>query len=177
VDAVMTSHIVNRKLDQQGNPGTLSADILDGILRKRLAFNGVIFTDDMQMHAITKHYGLEDAIKMAVNGGVDIMTFSNNIQGSDERTVDKVHSIIKEFVKNGVIKRERIDESFARIMKLKRRLQQQGNDNIYYQQALEKSNRELEAARAELVNQQAAFDKQLQSQTESKKKKKRKAKS
>jgi len=177
VDAVMTSHIVNRKLDQKGNPGTLSADILDGILRKRLAFNGVVFTDDMQMHAITKHYGLEDAIRLAVNGGVDIMTFSNNIQGSDERTVDKVHSIIKEFVKNGVIKRERIDESFARIMKLKRRLQQ-GDDNIYYQQALEKSNRELEAARAELVTQQANFDKQLQSQTETKtKKKKRKAKS
>ena len=100
---------------------------------------------------------------LAVNGGVDIMTFSNNIQGSDERTVDKVHSIIKEFVKKGVIKRERIDESFARIMKLKRRLEQ-ANQNIYYQQALEKSNRELEAARAELASQQAAFDKQLQSQ-------------
>ena len=53
-----------------------------------------------------------------------------------------------------------------------------GNENIYYQQALEKSNRELEAARAELVTQQANFDKQLQSQTETKtKKKKRKAKS
>ena len=177
VDAVMTSHIVNRKLDQEGNPGTLSSNILDGILRKRLKFDGVIFTDDMQMHAITKHYGLEDAIKLAVNGGVDIMTFSNNIQGSDERTVDKVHSIIKDFVKKGVIKKERIDESFARIMKLKRRLER-ANQTIYYQQALEKSNRELEAAREALVSQQAAFDKQLQSQGESKKKKKkRKAKS
>ena len=177
VDAVMTSHIVNRKLDPEGNPGTLSANILDGILRKRLKFNGVIFTDDMQMHAITKHYGLEDAIKLAVNGGVDIMTFSNNIQGSDERTVDKVHSIIKEFVKKGVIKKERIDESFARIMTLKRRLER-ANQTIYYQQALEKSNRELEAAREALASQQAAFDKQLQSQNEpKKKKKKRKAKS
>ncbi len=62
-DAIMTSHIVNRKLDKQGNPGTLSAHILDSILRKELKFNGVIFTDDMQMHAITKHYGLEEAIK------------------------------------------------------------------------------------------------------------------
>jgi beta-N-acetylhexosaminidase len=177
VDAVMTSHIVNRKLDLEGNPGTLSANILDGILRKRLKFNGVIFTDDMQMHAITKHYGLEDAIKLAVNGGVDIMTFSNNIQGSDERTVDKVHSIIKDFVKKGVIKKERIDESFTRIMKLKRRLEQ-ADQNIYYQQALEKSNRELEATRQELASQQAAFDQQLQSQSESKKKKKkRKARS
>src|SRR5687768_7194002 len=55
-DAVMTSHIVNKKLDKQGNPGTLSSDILTGILRDGLQFKGVIFTDDMQMHAITKHY-------------------------------------------------------------------------------------------------------------------------
>lgn len=145
-DAVMTSHIVNKKLDKQGNPGTLSSDILTGILRNRLQFKGVIFTDDMQMHAITKHYGLEEAIKLAINGGVDIMTFSNNIQGSDERTVDKVHSIIKNMVTQGVIKKERIDESYARIMKLKARLSQ-NNLTASYQQALEKSNRELEELR------------------------------
>jgi beta-N-acetylhexosaminidase len=146
VDAVMTSHIVNRKLDKQGNPGTLSADILDGILRKQLKFNGVIFTDDMQMHAITKHYGLEEAIKLAINGGVDIMTFSNNIQGSDERTVDKVHTIIKALVMNGQIKRERIEESYKRISKLKGQLTQ-GDLANYFQQALEKSNVELMEAK------------------------------
>jgi beta-N-acetylhexosaminidase len=145
-DAIMTSHIVNKKLDKQGNPGTLSGEILDGILRKQLKFSGVIFTDDMQMHAITKHYGLEEAIKLAINGGVDIMTFSNNIQGSDERTVDKVHSIIKQMVSHGTISRERIDESYNRIMKLKKRLLQ-GDLNVYYQQALEKTNRELEEAK------------------------------
>lgn len=142
-DAVMTSHIVNKKLDKQGNPGTLSADILTGILRNQLKFNGVIFTDDMQMHAITKNYGLEEAIKLAVNGGVDIMTFSNNIQGSDERTVDKVHSLIKGMVEKGIIKKERIDESFARIMKMKKQLAE-NNRTVFYQQALEKSNREIE---------------------------------
>ena len=144
-DAIMTSHIVNRKLDKQGNPGTLSKDILDGILRKQLNFKGVIFTDDMQMHAITKHYGLEEAIKLAISGGVDIMTFSNNIQGSDQRTVDKVHSIVKNMVKAGVISEARIDESYDRIMKLKQRLAED-NLTIYYQQALEKSNRALEEA-------------------------------
>jgi beta-N-acetylhexosaminidase len=154
-DAVMTSHIVNKKLDKQGNPGTLSTDILTGILRNRLQFKGVIFTDDMQMHAITKHYGLEEAIKLAINGGVDIMTFSNNIQGSDERTVNKVHAIIKDMVSQGAIKKERIDESFARIMKLKARLTQ--NDlTAFYQQAWEKSNRELEEMKKTVQVQQIA---------------------
>jgi beta-N-acetylhexosaminidase len=180
VDAIMTSHIVNRKLDKDGNPGTLSTDILDGILRKRLKYQGVIFTDDMQMHAITKHYGLEDAIKLAINGGVDIMTFSNNIQGSDERTVDKVHAIIKDFVGRGIVKKERIDESYARIMKLKSRLSKPDQD-IYYQQELQKLTQELEVARQEVSSKQAELDKQMEAQqmqvqTEPSKKKKKKRK-
>jgi beta-N-acetylhexosaminidase len=122
VDGVMTSHIVNKNLEPDGHPGTLSDDVITGLLRKRLNFNGVIFTDDMQMHAITKHYGLEEAIKLAVTAGVDIMTFSNNISGSDQRTVDKVHSIIKTMVENGTINEARIDESFRRIIKLKSQL-------------------------------------------------------
>jgi beta-N-acetylhexosaminidase len=121
-DAVMTSHIVNRNLDKQGLPGTLSFDILDGILRQRLNFSGLVFSDDMQMHAIAKHYGLDEAIRLAINAGVDIMTFSNNITGSDERTVDRVHAIIRAMVEKGEIKKERIDQSFRRIMKVKSQL-------------------------------------------------------
>jgi beta-N-acetylhexosaminidase len=121
-DAVMTSHIVNKSLDKNGNPGTLSYDILTGILRNRLNFNGVVFSDDMQMHAIAKHYGLEEAIRLAIVAGVDIMTFSNNIAGSDERTVDKVHGIVKKLVEDGKIPRSRIDESFRRIMNTKTHL-------------------------------------------------------
>ena len=130
VDAVMTSHIVNKTLDKKGLPGTLSVDILDGILRKKLGFNGVVFSDDMQMHAITKNYGLEEAIKLAINAGVDIMCFSNNISGSEERTVTKVHEIIRKFVERGEIKMERIDESFKRILNLKYRLNHNA-DEIY----------------------------------------------
>jgi beta-N-acetylhexosaminidase len=126
-DAVMTSHIVNKNLDAKGLPGTLSKEILDGILRKRLGFNGVVFSDDMQMHAISKNFGLEESIKLAINAGVDIMCFSNNIAGSEERTVDKVHSIIRKFVASGEIKPERIDESFQRILQLKART---GNKDV-----------------------------------------------
>lgn len=119
-DAIMSAHIVNRKLDPDGLPGTLSKAIVDGILRKKLAFNGVVFSDDMQMHAITRHYGLEQAIALAINAGIDVMTFSNNIDQSEERTVDKVHRVIKELVRSGKIPAERIQESYRRIMALKR---------------------------------------------------------
>lgn len=164
VDAIMTSHIVNRKLDKNGHPGTLSADILTGILRQRLHYNGVVFTDDMQMHAITKHYGLEESIRLALLAGVDIMTFSNNIQGSDVRTVDKVHSIVKDLVRKGVITEARIDESFKRIMSLKARLTQ--NDlSSYYQQELQKTNRELTELKSQLSNPPAQVEQQKDTTT------------
>jgi len=122
VDGVMTSHIVNKNLDHTSLPGTLSKPMLDSLLRKKLGFQGVIFSDDMQMKAIASNYGLEEAIKLAVNAGVDIMCFSNNIMGVENRTVDKVHDVIRNFVATGEIKKERIDESFKRIMKLKKRI-------------------------------------------------------
>lgn len=151
-DAIMTSHIVNFNLDKNGYPGTLSKEILDGILRKRLGFNGVVFSDDMQMHAITKHYGLEEAIKLAINAGVDIMCFSNNIQGSEDRSADRIHQIIQKFLKSGEIKMERIDESYKRIMSLKYRL----NHPAYeaYQQKL--MDAQARALRAEQEAQKAA---------------------
>lgn len=167
VDAVMTSHIVNKNLDAKGYPGTLSQDILDGILRKRLGFNGVVFSDDMQMHAISKNFGLEESIRLAINAGVDVMCFSNNIAGSDERTVDKVHAIIKKLVQSGQVSPARIDESFQRILQLKARM----------------GNRDVAAYKAEIAKLQNAIKLQAEvvetpvEQTQPKPEKKSKKKS
>jgi beta-N-acetylhexosaminidase len=158
VDGVMTSHIVHRTLEPDGHPGTLSDDILTGILRNRLHFDGVVFSDDMQMHAITKHYSLEEAIKMAINAGVDVMTFSNNIAGSDERTSDKVHSIIRKMVENGTIKPERIDESFKRIMRMKSKLVAKDPATAYNKQILAMQ-KELDAANQTLTEYKDVIEK------------------
>jgi beta-N-acetylhexosaminidase len=116
---VMSAHIVNENLDPQGLPGTLSKKVLQGILRESLGFEGVVFSDDMQMHAITEHYGLEKAIELGINAGLDVIIFSNNIQNSEDRTVKVVHDLIKKMVTNGTIQQARIDESYNRIMTLK----------------------------------------------------------
>lgn len=183
VDAVMTAHIVNKKLDKAGNPGTLSKKVIDSLLRKQFHFNGVVFSDDMQMHAITKHYGLEEAIKLAINAGVDILTFSNNISGSQERTVDKVHQIIKKFVTEGTISQERIDQSFARIMNLKQQLN--GGRTEYYRQALAEKQLEINKLHdestatlkhAQLVLEKAIAESEKARQEAEKKEKKKKRK-
>jgi beta-N-acetylhexosaminidase len=122
VDGIMSAHIVNARLDPDSLPGTLSVKMIDNLLRKGLGYSGVVFSDDMQMQAITNEFGLEEAIRMAITAGVDILCFSNNIQGSQERTVAKVHGIIRTFVNEGVISADRIDQSYRRIMQLKTRL-------------------------------------------------------
>lgn len=120
VDGVMSSHVVNKNLDANALPGTLSKPVIDGILRKKFHFNGVVFSDDMQMKAIISNYGFEEAIKMAINAGIDIVCVSNNVAVADRHPVSEVHAIIKKFVATGEISKARIDESYNRIIKLKK---------------------------------------------------------
>ena len=85
------------------------------------------------------------------------MCFSNNIQGSEARTVDKVHAIIKQMVLNGQISQQRINESFVRIKKLKSSLNSlQANADkaeiARLQNELVKSNAALKAANEKNAN-------------------------
>lgn len=118
-DAVMTAHIVNCHLDTACLPATLSKAIVNDILRDLLQFDGVVFSDDMQMNAISKNYGLENAIKLSINAGVDILLFGNNVHLEDRISPTQIHAIIKNLIRSGEIKESRIEESFRRIMALK----------------------------------------------------------
>jgi len=119
VKGVMTSHVVNRSLDPEKLPGTLSKKIIQGLLRTHLGYDGVVFTDDMQMKAIADNYGLEKAIILCVNAGVDMLVFANNVPDYDLVTVDQVFDIIKKAIASGEIDQKRIRESYARVMQLK----------------------------------------------------------
>ncbi len=120
VDAIMTAHIINNKLDNKKIPSTLSYKIVTELLREKLKFNGVVISDDMQMGAIAKQFGFEESIKMAINAGIDILIFSNNIPGASKYSTSNVHATIKKLVLKGEIKEERINESFYRIMAMKK---------------------------------------------------------
>lgn len=121
VDMIMTAHIFNGKLDSV-YPATLSSNIMTNLLRKEMGYDGVIISDDMQMKAITEHYGLEIAVERCLQAGVDIIMFSNNSAHDPDITL-KVNSIIKKFIYEGKITRERLLESYNRIKKLKSKLE------------------------------------------------------
>lgn len=121
LDLVMTGHIFNRDLDPDW-PATLSRKIIGGTLRGELGFDGVVISDDMMMRAITDHYGLETAIKQAVNAGVDILMFANNTYTYDPDIARKAFTTLKNLVVNGDIPRARINEAYDRILALKKHL-------------------------------------------------------
>ncbi|MES2774731.1 MAG: glycoside hydrolase family 3 N-terminal domain-containing protein [Bacteroidota bacterium] len=127
LDAVMTAHIINRQLDAEGLPATLSHNIITGLLRDSLHFAGVVISDDMQMHAISKYFGLKQSIRLAIEAGNDILMFSNHIAGAQMTGPTAIFNIIKTMVLNEEISRERIDQSFERIMLLKQRIALQTN--------------------------------------------------
>jgi beta-N-acetylhexosaminidase len=120
-DVIMSAHIFNATLDPQ-YPATLSTNIITGILREKLGYNGVVISDDMQMGAITSQYNLETAVRLAITAGIDIIAFSNTIPFSRAANAKRLHETITGLVETGVISPERIDQSYQRIMGLKRRL-------------------------------------------------------
>ncbi len=119
-EAIMTAHIINCHLDSTCVPGTLSKAIVTGILRNFMEYKGVVFSDDMQMYAISKNFGFETGIKMAINAGVDVLMFANNVNMKDRVNATQVHAIIKKLVKEGQVPREKINESYKRIIEFKK---------------------------------------------------------
>ncbi len=117
VDVIMTAHIFHAVLDSV-YPATLSSKIIGGLLRKDLKFDGVVISDDMQMKAISTHYGLEVAIQKALLAGVDILLFGNNLY-YDPDISQKAIAIIKKLLAQRKISAERIRISYQRIMALK----------------------------------------------------------
>ena len=117
VEMIMTAHIFNAHLDSDF-PATLSQNVLTEKLRKDWGYEGIIISDDMQMKAITEYYGLEEALVLAINAGVDVLIFANNSVYEPDIT-ERAISIIVENVKNGTIPQERIVESYERIMRVK----------------------------------------------------------
>ena len=120
VDMVMTAHVFNRHYDV-AYPFTLSENVITGILRNEMGFNGVVISDDIQMKAITSNYSFKESVIKAVKAGVDIILIGNNIEYDQFAHINAINSIY-ESVKLGIITDKRIKASFDRIMELKKRI-------------------------------------------------------
>lgn len=73
-EMVMTAHIIVECIDPK-LPATLNPKILKDLLRDQLRYTGIIYTDDMEMKAITDHFGEVDAALLALEAGADILLY------------------------------------------------------------------------------------------------------
>jgi beta-N-acetylhexosaminidase len=117
-DAIMTGHLFNGTIDSV-YPATLSYATITGILRDQLGFGGVVMSDAMGMAAITSHYGLDEAMVLAVNAGVDILLYTTNLDSAGHSLAGRIVDVLERHVQEGTIPVARIDASYARIMALK----------------------------------------------------------
>jgi beta-N-acetylhexosaminidase len=115
VASIMTAHVVYPALDAQ-RPATLSPAILTGLLREQWGFDGVVVTDDLEMHAISDHHGMGDAAVQAFLAGADILLVCKD-RGRAAAAMDAVHKAVE----NGTIAPDRLEASLRRIAQLKRK--------------------------------------------------------
>jgi beta-N-acetylhexosaminidase len=118
-DVIMSAHVFNARLDPD-RPATLSRAVITGLLREKLGFTGVITSDDMEMKAISSHYGLENSVPLAIEAGIDVLCFGNNLSYNPDIALRAI-DILERAVTAGRIPESRIDESCTRVLALKHR--------------------------------------------------------
>jgi len=113
IESLMTAHVIYRALDPK-LPATLSHYTITGLLREKLNYHGVVFGDDMEMKAISDHYGEEEAVALCVRAGIDVMLFCHELP----RAIRAFDFLCSEFEKDATV-RSQVENSYNRIIKLK----------------------------------------------------------
>lgn len=133
VDMIMTAHISYPQLEKDtvisqkdgsviGIPATLSDDIITGIIRKKMNYDGIVITDAMKMQAIADHFGEEEAVIMAIRAGVDIPLMPALLQKNEDLLkLDSIINRIKSEIELGNISENQLNNSVYRILDLKYR--------------------------------------------------------
>src|SRR5690606_1349902 len=112
---IMTTHTIFNTLDAE-YPATLSAVIVQRLIREELQFNGVVTTDCMEMKAIDNHYPIAESVVRAANAGIDIILFSH----TPEKQAQAYEHLLAA-VKRGDVSETLVDIANARILALKSR--------------------------------------------------------
>lgn len=123
-DFVMVGHLYHSGNGDEGKlqlPASLAPKWINGVLRTDLGFKGVVISDDLEMGAIRKQFGLKDTVTRAVRAGLDVLLFSNTAD-YHAGLADEVRAILVAEAKADPAFKARIEQSYARIVALKQRI-------------------------------------------------------
>lgn len=117
------SKLLNPSLsDEEILPASLSKELLCGLLREKLGFDGLIITDATTMAGFDAAMPREKAVPYSIAAGCDMFLFTKNL--------DEDYAFMKKGVEDGVITAERLDSAVAKILALKASLGLHEKDNI-----------------------------------------------
>lgn len=109
--AVMIAHLNVPTLDDSGLPSSLSKKVIQGILRKKLNFKGLVISDALNMKAVADKYGKTDVVVKAYMAGCDILLFPESI--------GEAINAIKRKVDEGELDIPEIDNHCRQVLKAK----------------------------------------------------------
>lgn len=111
VKFIMVGHISLPNVTKEDVPASLSSEVINGILREKLGYDGIVMTDALNMGAVLQQYTVAQAAVQAVLAGNDILLMAADFKAAYEG--------ILQAVQDGIITEERLDESVGRILKVK----------------------------------------------------------
>jgi len=106
---IMTAHVVFEPIDADF-PATMSAKVLDGILRREMGFDGVIISDDLEMKAISANFDIAEVVTRGANAGVDLFAICHDTD-LQNRAIDALLGAVQ----RGEVSRERIEQANRRL--------------------------------------------------------------
>ncbi len=110
--SIMVAHLNIPSLDSTKNmPSTLSPLIVNDLLKKKMGYKGLIFTDALSMKGVTNYYAPGIVDVKALQAGNDVLLFSEN--------VPKAIQEINKAITKGLISREEVDEHCKKILRAK----------------------------------------------------------
>jgi beta-N-acetylhexosaminidase len=81
IPAIMTAHVVFETVDPV-MPATMSSIVIDQLLRREIGFEGAVFSDDLEMKAITERYSIEEAGLLAIEAGCDLLLVCADLEAA-----------------------------------------------------------------------------------------------
>lgn len=145
IASVMTAHLQVPALEKDKQiPSSLSKDIIQKKLKEQLAFEGLVITDAMNMHAVSKRFTPGDAAVKALQAGNDLIEISPNLE--------KAISSVKRAIQKGQISEEEINLKCKKVLAAKRWLGLNRSEFIQQKNLIEDlNNKKYEVTRRDLL--------------------------
>lgn len=110
-DFLMVGHITTPNATRDGLPASMSKEIIDGVIREKLSYDGIVITDSLTMDAISAYYSSSEACIQVLQAGGDMLLMPRDFR--------EAYTGVLQAVQSGVITEERIDQSVRRILRVK----------------------------------------------------------